>query len=209
MKTMTGDYYEIIEGTPLGWHGCYRWDFGFSFPGHAPLYFRVTADHPDGPEGYRHAHWEGARDIQSGFIYSLEDAQQAVARWTPERRRKYLTKNPLYWHMSKWCEQKGWMTPEGRRKYRRVLAKDGRFAAALALTDGDFRHGITLDILYQLQIYTIFGRSYGAPEATPETRAAVEAAIAFLSGPDIPQPVAAYFKAEQQNFSALARQAEG
>ena len=94
-------------------------------------------------------------------------------------------------------------TPEGRRKYRRVLAEDGRFAAALALTDGDFRHEITLDILYQLQIYTIFGPSYGAPGATPETRAAVEAAIAFLSGPDIPQPVAAYFKAEQQNFKDL------
>lgn len=203
MNQIVGDFYKIVEGDQIGPH---KWDFGFN-TWTSPVYYVVFSKHPDGPEGYRHSAWDNNKPMRQDFVESLEDAQRIVQLWTPERRRRYLTQDPLYWTVDEWCNMRGWMTPNGRRKYRTTYNKyktphdrrTGRLVAVLSLTDKDFRHGITLDLLYQLRLYNLFGdlyevcRQQGYDFLEETLLARLDAGKALLSAPGVPEPLRSHY----------------
>ena len=126
-----------------------------------PFSYLISCAHPDGPEGYRHPYWNDQELIHIEELETQEECEAAVKRWTPERRRKYLSQEPSYWSgYYDVIHRRGWFTAKGRRKYWRVDEKDGYPFSALALTNDDFRHGITMDILYDLHIYTSESYNY-------------------------------------------------
>ena len=67
------------------------------------------------------------------------------------------------------------------------------------MTDKDFRHGITLDLLYQLRLYQLLGDHYelcrlqGYDFMEKPVFAQIAAAKEILSAPDVPKPVRDYF----------------
>lgn len=151
--------YEIVLGTPIESDGeVQKWDFGFNtWP--SPVFYKIEANHPDGPDGYRHPHWEEGHNLAAAFVSSVEDAEAKIKRWTPERRRRYLSQEPIFWTgYGDWIHKRGWMTPTGRKKYHRVYERDGYPFGGLALTDADFRHGITQERLYWVTYYRTCGQ---------------------------------------------------
>jgi hypothetical protein len=202
MNRIVGGYFEIVEGDQIDPH---KWDFGFN-TWTMPVYCAVSSAHPDGPEGYRHSEWDRNKPIYQGFVESVDDAQRIVQAWTPDRRRRYLSQEPIYWSLWDWVYMRGWVTSNGRRKFRTVYDKHktrghccGGSIAALVLTDKDFRHGITLNLLYQLRLYNLYGEHYelcrleGYEFMRKPVFAQVAAAKAILSAPGVPKPVQDYF----------------
>lgn len=153
--------YQIIEGKQIeGQNGFPEWDFGFN-TWSSPVFYKIEADHPDGPEGYRHPYWNDGRDLAAGFVASVDVAEAIVKRWDPVRRRRYLSQERIFWSgYGDWIHKRGWLTPAGRRKYLSVDERDGHPFGALALVDSDFRHGITQEQLYWVTKYRNGGSSF-------------------------------------------------
>jgi hypothetical protein len=194
MNRIVGDYFEIVEGDQIGPH---EWDFGLSNKWPSPVYYKVSSAHPDGPEGLSHEYWQEGPPLRAGFVSSVDEAQKIIRDWTPDRRRTYLAKDPDYWEIYDWFLRRGWMTPGGRRKYRAAYNafNDSGFAA-LFLTDQDFRHGITFDLLYQLKLYERGGYKYEKDRIrgrVSDNHDTIESAKEILSAPDVPKPVHDYF----------------
>jgi hypothetical protein len=207
MNRIVGDYFEIVEGDQIGPH---QWDFGLSNNWSSPVYFEVSSAHPDGPEGLSHEYWQEGPPLRAGFVSSVDEAQKIIRAWTPDRRRTYLAKDPDYWNVYDWFCKRGWMTPGGRRKYRAACdASDDAELAALVLTDKDFRHGITLDLLYQLKLYERGGYKYEKDRIrgrVSDDHGAIESAKGILSAPDVPKPVRTLFLSlVRENLDSVLR----
>lgn len=102
-------HYEIVEGVKIEGSLWDSWDFGEGRTGEAPVFYCVKSEHPDGPDGYMHLYGDDGRSATSGYVKSLEEAQRIVSLWTPERRRKFLTKDPAYWLTHLWFLDQDWM----------------------------------------------------------------------------------------------------
>ena len=194
MNRIVGDYFEIVEGNQIGPH---KWDFGLRNNWPSPVYYKVSSAPPDGPEGLSHEYWQEGPPLRAGFVSSLDEAQKIIRAWTPDRRRTYLAKDPDYWNVHDWFCKRGWMTHGGRRKYRAAYgAFDDAELAALSLTDQDFRHGITLDLLYQLRLYERGGYKYEKEQIrgrASDNHDTIESAKEILSASDAPKPVRTFF----------------
>lgn len=143
--------FKVLEGVPRKGGFTDEWDFGFN-TWTEPFYLEVTAEHPDGPSGFVHEYWKGAAEIWCRFFSSREEAEAEGRKWTPERRRQYLAHPSARWgRIQDGCLIRGIMTPKGRRRYRN--ARDGYPFAEMALGAGDFRNGITPDMLEWLGRY--------------------------------------------------------
>lgn len=153
--------FEIIEGTPIkDPNGAVNeWDFGFNtWP--RPYFIKVTSKHPDNPPGFVHDHWKDYDSIRSNFVASREEAEKEGRAWTPARRRVYLTRPPVFWlALQDAFYYRGWLTPRGRRRFRRIYNKDGMPFAAMALTDADFNFGITIEMCWCLWRFRSWGDS--------------------------------------------------
>ena len=193
MRKVTGEHFLIIEGDQTG---PFDWEFGFTSSS-LPVYFEVSSLHPDAG-GLSHLHWHKGGKIDAGFVCSVEQAQAIIGRWTPERRRRFLTQEPAYWNVGDWVARRGWLTPRGRRKWVRACGSlYSETLAALSLVDSDFRHGITMDILSQLKIYALHGLECERAKAQGRDyakAAEVEAAKEILCSPETPEPVRALFQ---------------
>lgn len=100
------------------------------------------------------------RTIIHEFVPTKELADKVASLWTEERLTKFTSKSESYWHIGGAQYMRGWLTPNGRKKWNRKYEKLGRDLAALEMSDSDFVGEITLDWLYFKHLWSIDGESF-------------------------------------------------
>ncbi len=157
--------FKVLEGVPIprqgGWEiDQWRFEFGTWT---SPFYLEVTAEHPDGPSGFKHEHFVGREELQGHYFATKAEAEAEGRKWTPERRRQYLAHDPIRWsgvNDAAW-EIRGALTPAGRKRFHRVYKKDGYPFAPMSLRPEDFRNGITTEMLEWMVHYRLVGQIRG------------------------------------------------
>jgi len=194
-----------------GW----REDQGYAFEdgstSHAP--FKVVIDwelsvdadphwwwgrNPEHPMSAPNPERPNLRTVHVSKLHSLEDAESRLAAWTPALIKRLVTKPPLWWGLSYVSSDRGFMTRSGRAKWRRNYRKHGDLIASLRNTDSDWRHGITRDWIYLLNLWNVHGSHHlagmwwdpkEAPRGALEHYNEIERVRAILRSQDCPAPI--------------------
>ena len=93
-------------------------------------------------------------------VETYEEAKKLHLLWTDERLRLWVSKPVLWWTLGTAPYNRGWMTPKGKAKWRRNYARYGWEIASQLNVDADWRHGITREWLFDVEMWQTHGRTY-------------------------------------------------